>query len=289
MKLSNSKLNSFRACPRKFFYEYIASIEPIEEGESEHDRSFGAAIHMALESLYKGGSVEQAKVAFDLEYPKQLDLEDFEKTPENGKKLIEAYWMQYASQMKDWKVLAVEVLDEYEPIDGLVFRVKLDLIAENLKYGGVYGFDHKTTGKKLDYRYWSQFNPNAQISTYFDYITKKYGSCAGFYIDAMSFGFRKRKYKEEPAGFHYQLDRQLFTQTKDQLADWLESEREWGWRLHDAIDRKKFPMDTRSCQYCSYRPICAAGWSWETDRELIECQYQLKEKRSEVSNDKLID
>ena len=277
MKLSNSKLNSFRSCPRKFFYEYVASIEPVEEGETEHDRSFGAAIHKALECLYKEVSVDEAKTAFDLAYPKQLDLEDFEKTPENGKKLIEAYWTRYGPQMKDWKVLAVEVLDEYEPIDGLVFRVKLDLVAENLKYGGVYGFDWKTTGKNLNYRYWSQFNPNSQISTYFDYITKKFGSCAGFYIDAMSFGYRKRAYKGEPAGFHYQLDRQLFTQTKDQLDDWRRSEHEWGHRLNDAITRNQFPMDTASCTYCSYRPICAAGWSWELDKELILAQYEVKD------------
>lgn len=273
MKLSNSKLNQYRMCPRSFFYKHICNIEPIDEGETEHDRSFGKAIHCGIEELYKTGDINTAIYHFKEAYPQQLNLEDEAKTQENGITLLRAYWNTYQVQMKDWKVIAIEVLDEYEPIEGIIFRVKLDLVAENVKYGGIYGFDWKTTGKSLNYQYWGQFNPNAQISTYFDYITSKFGQCAGFYIDAMSFGHRKRAYKGEPAGFHYKLERQLFSQTKDQLADWRDSEREWHSMLMVSHQTNKFPMNTHSCRFCSYRPICSAGWNWESDRDLILCQY----------------
>ena len=287
MKLSNSRLNSFRSCPRKFFYEYICEIEPITEGETEHDRSFGAAIHIGLENLYRGNTMEESLKGFCDAYPVQLNEDDPAKTQENGKKLLGAYWQQYQPKMKAWKILAIETLDEYEPVEGVTFRVKLDMIAESKDYGGVYGFDFKTTGKKLDYRYWSQFNPNAQISTYFDYIAKKYGACSGFYIDAMSFGYRKNKYKGEPAGFHYQLDRQLMTQTKDQLDDWRNSEHRWAKLLHESIEASEYPMNTLSCKFCSYRQICAAGWNWESDKDLIMSQYQTRstsEHKKEIEN-----
>ena len=286
MKLSNSKLNQFRTCPRSYFYKSVCGIEPIDEGELEHDRSFGRAIHKGLEVLYKGGLMVKAKNTFEKEYPNQLDLEDDCKTSDNGKLLLEAYWKTYLPTIKDWRVIAVEVLDEYEPVEGLIFRVRLDLIAENLKYGGIYGFDWKTTGKNLDYRYWAQFNPSSQISTYFDYITTKHGQCAGFYIDAMSFGHRKRAYKGEPAGFHYKIDRQLFPQTKDQLDDWRASEERWCKLLKEAIQDNNFPLNTRSCQYCSYRPICSAGWSWENDREIILCQFKQRSTNEQNEENK---
>lgn len=271
MKLSNSKLNQYRTCPRSYFYKYICNLEPIEDSEIEHDRNFGQAIHSALESLFKREGLEASIRRFKDNYPNQLDEEDLSKTQENGEILIKAYWNQYSPTLKDWKIIAVEVLDEYEPIPGIVFRVRLDLIAENTKFGGIYGFDWKTTGKSLNYQYWSQFNPNAQISTYFDYITKKHGSCAGFYIDAMSFGHRKRAYEGEPAGFHYKIERQLFTQTKDQLNDWRLSEEQWYKTL---VADTFYPLNTQSCRFCSYRPICAAGWSLESDSDLIKCQYK---------------
>lgn len=285
MKLSNSRLNSFRACPRRFFYEYVCEIEPITEGEVEHDRSFGAAIHVGLEKLYKGSSMEEALRTFSEAYPKQLTEDDLAKTQENGRVLIQAYWNRYSPMLKKIKILAVEVLEEYEPVEGLVFRVKVDMIAENIEQGGIYGYDFKTTGKPLNYRYWAQFNPNSQISTYFDFISKKYGSCSGFYIDAMSFGYRKNKYKGEPAGFHYQLDRQLYSQTRDQLDDWRESEKRWSFLLQDSILTNKYPMNTHSCQFCSYRPICAAGWSWELDKELIMSSYQKRSTSEQKEND----
>lgn len=282
MKLSNSKLNQYRMCPRSYFYKYECGIEPIEEGTIEHDRAFGRAIHTGLEELYKTGDIDTAKYHFKEAYPKQLDPDDLEKTPGNGVILLEAYWNQYQGIMKDWKVLSVEVLDEYEPVEKLVVRVKLDLVAENLKYGGIYGFDWKTTGKALNYQYWAQFNPNAQISTYFDYITWKYGQCAGFYIDALSFGHRKRAYKGEPSGFHYSIDRQLFSQTKDQLDDWKASEACWSKMIQSSITDNKYPMNTSQCRFCSFKPICSAGWSWETDQDLIMCQYQKKENGSHL-------
>ena len=274
VKVSNSRLNQYRKCPRAYYYAYEARIEPQEDGETEHDRSFGSAIHSGLKVLYKGGTTTIAVAQFKAEYPKSLVEDDLAKTPENGALLLEAYWKQNEPQLKNWKILDVEVLQEYEPIEGLIFRVKLDLIAENKQYGGVYGFDWKTTGKKLDYKYWAQFNPNAQISTYFDFIAKKYSQCAGFYIDAMSFGFRQRKYKNEPAGFHYKLNRELFTQTKDQLNEWLDSEQEWLDKLNRSAERQKWPMNTNQCTYCSYRPICSAGWTWQNDKDLILAQYK---------------
>ena len=112
MKLSNSRLNSFRSCPRKFFYEYICEIEPITEGETEHDRSFGAAIHIGLENLYRGNTMEESLKGFCDAYPVQLNEDDPAKTQENGKKLLGAYWQQYQPKMKAWKILANENPDK---------------------------------------------------------------------------------------------------------------------------------------------------------------------------------
>lgn len=276
MKLSDSKLQTYKDCQLKYFYKYECRLEVAEEAEASHDRAFGDGIHKALEALYKGESMDGAIKAFRERYPKQLDIEDLAKTPENGEKLIRAYWDTYKAQLPDWNILSVEELAEAELVNGLTFRVKLDLVAENKKYGGVYGFDWKTTGKKLDYAYWGQWSPSSQVSAYTEYINKKYGGCSGFYIDAMSFGHRQRMYKGEPAGFHYRLERQMFNRTPEQIEDWKRSE-EWVARqIEESVKGQRFGMNTSACRFCEFKPICQAGWRWEEDRDLILCQYNVR-------------
>lgn len=52
---SNSSLNTFRTCPRKYFYSYIENLEKLERKEALF---VGTLMHSALDCVYAKGSLE---------------------------------------------------------------------------------------------------------------------------------------------------------------------------------------------------------------------------------------
>lgn len=49
---SHSRLDTFRQCPRKFYYRYIAKI-PLEDEPEQIAPFLGSRVHDALEHLYR--------------------------------------------------------------------------------------------------------------------------------------------------------------------------------------------------------------------------------------------
>lgn len=300
MNPSVSNIQMFKDCPLKYKLHQIVGLRKIEDESAEHHKLFGAAWHKAMEVIYKakmeaekpsplrlgnsglgvmayrpfavtGVLVKEAKAAFLAAYPRQLDLNDNAKTRESGIFAIEDYLRKYAGEdSKRWRILAVEAAETYD--DG--FITHLDMVAENLEHGGIYGFDFKTTKKALNYDFWRKFEPNSQIARYTDFIRSKYGSCEGFYIRATQFGYRSRAYKGEPAGFYVKHEAQLFNVNDEQIRAERESSNYWERMIAYCTVEDEWGMNTDHCQWCGYRPICMAGWSWEQDGDLILNQYQ---------------
>ena len=286
MNYDNSKLQTFKNCPEQYRLRNIEGLKKREEGESEHDKNFGKAIHSALESHYKGGDVATAQAVFRAEYPDQLAPEDLAKTQENGCKLIEGYAKHYAEEDKKWTVKAVEVADTFEIATGIFFTVKIDLIVE--QQGCIYFVDHKTTGKAFNWTYWNQFEPNSQITAYTAYCQAKYGECSGGIINGLQLGYRQRAYKGEPAGFHYSFQRQLFNRNRDQVAAWKWDSIEWIKRIEQAnIDGPKigsfqnvWPKNEGQCRFCSYQAICISC----ADPQIIEQLYEKHDSEAYLKN-----
>jgi hypothetical protein len=268
----SSQTQAFKDCPRKYQFKYKECLKKIEEGTEEHHANFGGAIHSALEVYYKGSGMEAGIEAFKKDYPSQLNTEDLAKTQENGIALLKAYEARYKAEDKKFKVLSVEEKIEFEILPGIMFAVKLDTVVENLEHGGIYSLEHKTTSKSLTYDYWGQFDPNAQMSAQTYAITKKYGHCAGVIVNAMKFGFRKRAYNGEPAGFHYEFQRQMINRNDRQINSWMKDTCHW----ITGIQRSEsyYAMNTGQCKFCSYKQICQPAWDPKEDAELIAIQYE---------------
>jgi hypothetical protein len=287
MNPSISTIQTFIDCPLKFRLHHIVGLRKIEDESADHHLRFGAAMHKAMEVIYKAkmraeecghrfalctSLIKEAKAHFLSAYPRQLDPNDNAKTQESGKYAIESYLKKYALEdARRWRVLAVEAPETYD--NG--FITHLDMVAEDLEHGGIYGFDFKFTKKALSYDFWSKFEPNSQIARYNDFIRSKYGSCEGFYIRATQFGYRSRAYKGEPAGFYVKHEAQLFNVNDDKIAMERESSRIWIDSIERATVLDEWPMNTDHCQWCQYRPICMAGWTFPRDEELITLQYRV--------------
>jgi len=236
----------------------------------------GTAVHGYLEAHYLGKSEQECEAEFIKLYPEQLDSEDKSKTQANGLTLLKGYLDHYRLEDKKWRILGVEEKGEIELAPGIKYLVKIDLIAENTEHGGVYIWDHKTTGKAFTPYYWAQFEPNSQLTGYCAYVQSKYGECSGAYINAIRFGHRERKYKDQPAGFYYEFQRQMFNRNQRQMDSWKLDVLQWVQKFTTSRSDNSWPKNMGQCSFCSYRPVCIAEWNPEdeADRECIEIMYE---------------
>lgn len=278
---SNSQLQSYKDCPLQYHFYWELGLRQRDDEAADHHLRYGDAFHQGLAVLYGSehpyysmsdfdlsGLIQQAQRKFLDAYPVQLDLRDQAKTRANGVKALLDYACRWRADDKSWKVLEVETRSD-DP-----WSVKPDMVVENVEQGGIYLVDHKTTGAYLNYQYWGQFQPNSQITHYLDYARSKYGPIDGFIINAIGFRFRERAYKGEPAGFWSNFERQVFNRNDFQIEHERQSRQSWIEDLERSRANGFWRTNTRACRFCSYRSICAPGWDWETDRELIEIQFR---------------
>lgn len=265
---SNSQLQTYKDCPLQYRFYWDLKLRHRELESSEHHLRYGDAIHKALEQLYRGAPLAKVKEAFVNAYPTQLDPNDKAKTQANGLIALANYIKRWREEDKQWKVVAIETRSD-DP-----WSVKPDVILQHVDHGGLFLMDHKTTGQYLNYRYWERFEPNSQITHYLDYARSKYGPIEGFIINAISFRYRERAYKGEPAGFWCNFERQVFNRNDAQLDFERQSRAAWIADIERSRDAGFWRTNTNSCWRCPYRTLCAGGWTWEDDRELVEIQYR---------------
>lgn len=264
---SNSELSSYRACPLQWKFHWDLKLRKRDDEAADHHLRFGNAIHKGLEAIYRGGSLRAAQERFLEFYPRQLDSADKAKTRQNGVTALANYVTRWKDEDKAWKVLEIETRSD-DP-----WSVKPDMVVENVQHGGTWLVDHKTTGAYLNYAYWEKYQPNSQITHYLDYAQSKYGAIEGFIINAIGFKFRERAYKGEPAGFWTAFERQTFNRQPAQLEFERKSRVAWIDDLERSVASSFYRTNTDACFRCTYKSLCAPGWTWEDDRELIEIGY----------------
>lgn len=266
--MNYSQIACFQQCPRRYQYAYVEELVKLEEGRAEKDRNWGKAIHCGLAEHYRGKGLSELREAFMREYPVALDETDMAKTPDSGLETLDLYMSYYKEQDKNWKVLEVEVKDTFT-FNEIEFTVVLDLIAENLQGGGIYFWDHKTSGRVPTFNYWKQFELSGQISDYSNYIVSKYGQCSGAIINNISVGYRKKAYKGEPSGFWAKFERQIFNRSKVQLETRKSDIVLWKALIEQAKSNNSFPLHySNGCTYCSYYDLCLASGD-EQIKELL--------------------
>lgn len=310
---SNSYLQRFRECPLACYYHNELRLRKRDDGTESHHMAYSKAFHLGLAVLYNDPQayiasstalLRQAQQSFLDTYPRQLDPADLAKTRQNGITALAQYVSRWREEDKRYKVLSVETMDNQE--DGFV--VKLDLVLQDMATEQIFGLDHKTTKKYLNYDYWSGFEPNSQIVEYVRYIKERWGFCDGFIINAIS--FRWQAEKDKRGGFNGQwldlnnaeangysmrerrfskyhkrdmlacwglrtsFERQTFNVNERQMQANYDSRQYWTDRVEHAKATGLWGMNTSQCKFCEYRDLCKAGWFWPDDAELIDIGYR---------------
>jgi hypothetical protein len=283
---SYSSIQTYAACPTRYFFKYVACLSPLQE--SEHDLRYGKAWDCALNTHYQGGSVTEAQQAFVAsypasEYPAQLPFWSPGKSLANGLQAIPAYVEKWREDDSQWEVLAVQDRDTNEDGDRVVV---LDLVVRDRRDGLVYGVDNKSTGKYLDAKYASQFDPHSQVRSYVARLQELHGEVAGFYINAASFRHRSKAYTPRsgpdkgvqlPAGDWFDFKRWLFNPNAEAVSAERSSFANWVAKIE--LDKKQgsWSYNTDQCvrgeMVCPYHRLCSAGYSYPKDAMLVEQYY----------------
>lgn len=276
-----SEQQAFNNCPFAYKLAYIDRIQKAETGEESNDRDFGAAIHAGLEAHYKGCGQDAVAKAFTDTFPINLSAGDGAKTVENGLECLKKYVAYYKEQDKNWKVLGTEVLGVIE-IGGEKHDLHIDLVAENLQGGGVYLWDHKTTGKTPSPTYWKAFEVSGQLSRYASFVQEKFGQCSGVLINNITFKslLRKNKYGEGP-GLVLGFERQIFQRTKAQIDFWKHSDTDWMALMAYCKASDVYPKAlNKMCTYCEFFELCMSC----DDEQIRELLYKTRVETQECSN-----
>jgi hypothetical protein len=276
--MDNSSLCTWEECNRKFLYNVLLSLKTPEEKVAI---TFGKAFHKFLELYYGGSSFETAFSGFVKTALFENSKVSVTRVESIDKGAIQEYSMEFGF------VLCKKYMNTH-PLDNEYFSVLKDNtnkpyletgFALDLPNGIIIGLidllgvvnyngrkvviDHKTTKHNLNESWFSQFNPNNQLSTYL-YAASDY---LGEHITtAIINAIRVKDYKR---GDDVDNDTKLFerretTRSVEQLEQRMRHANFQLGQIQQSIDAgvDGFPMHTQSCESkygsCDYRRLCLA-------------------------------
>lgn len=285
---SHSALSLYRLCPLRFRYHYEHKLVPLGTA-NRHDLDFGSAWDAGLNALYApNGSLSLAREAFSAAYPASvypnpLPKRSQGKTVANGLAALGHYCKRWRDEDANWEVIEIQERHKADDHD-----LKLDLVVRDKRDGEVYGVDNKATNQYLSNDYWKYFQPSSQVRTYTDYLTKRFGHCGGFIINAAMFRKREKAYTIRkgqpnagevlPAGDWSDFARMTFNPNAEALQLERQSSLYWNARIEADKLSGNFGYNDQSChaygRECEYYKLCEAGYSFPQDEELVLGYYR---------------
>jgi len=256
LTLDSTQAKCFSNCKKRYKLNYVDQLRKLEYGEDSVDIRFGAGIHAGLELLTD--NCQDVKAITDRFIDNFVDLpgEDV-KTVENGVKLLQEFVPYYRANFGEWETLAVEKVGHVNIGGKVDYIVKIDRVVK--WRGNIYVVDWKTTKTTRKHGYFDRFRLDFQPTGYVKWCQLEFGQCSGFIPVGLFMGYRKRKYKGEPAGFHCSFDYTIVNRTQDMIDSWGEDM----LGIADEIERCKVsnhwrhnPEHCGSYRGCQYMQIC---------------------------------
>lgn len=160
--ISNSELQTFKRCRRKWWLSHWRCLTPVLEKPGGASQ-LGSRIHVALAAYYTDGSspveVFDQLCAADRERylaaEEPPDLTEFEEDHQLGRVMLEGYleWLAETGHDEDWATTGAEQQIAVPLFNGEVtFKGKLDVRARRRSDGRRSFRDHKTTGSVQESR-----------------------------------------------------------------------------------------------------------------------------------------
>lgn len=170
LRLSNSKLKTWRRCPKQFDYKYQQKLRPKQRAVA---LARGSWLHLLIEEHYKGNDWREAQEAQTAQFNKLFleEKEDLGDLPAETERIMTNYLLHWRDEDAKLKTIDTEVDEIIELPNGLRFQFIIDWIFEDER-GGVWLGDHKTVKNFMDADYMLL---DAQLARYFWCAEKKLG------------------------------------------------------------------------------------------------------------------
>jgi len=256
MKISNSRLDTYRRCPRKYWWTYVENIVTRRDSVP---LIVGDAVHRGLAAHHAGKDepeiVVAAKEAFDEVRTKgkwmEGELSDLAAQEEYARLVLRWYREEYPTEV--WEMLAPEV-QGHVPLGDHEFYFRADGLVS--WKGFVWVLENKTTSAFGDI-YFKRFRNDGQITSYMWSVWKHgFDRPRGTIINAI----RKSK-KLDRADFQ----RDFVLRTEGQLEEYMQQVQhecdEIDKLLYNETDNHyMWLMHTHECvafnRTCEYLELC---------------------------------
>jgi hypothetical protein len=146
--ISNSKANTYRRCPRQFFYKYEMKLRkkitglPLRRGDW---------LHQLLMVHYDGHDWRERHAILKKDFDKLMveEQEELGDLPTECARIMKSYLKFYRDEDKFYKVIDSEIDEEIRLPNGDMFHLIIDLMWEEPD-GGLWIVDHKTVKSFFD-------------------------------------------------------------------------------------------------------------------------------------------
>jgi hypothetical protein len=148
VRLSNSKVRTFRRCEKKYEYKYVHKLRPKKKGLP---LTRGDWLHQMLQHHYDGEGWKPIwkELARDFNNLFEEEREELGDLPGETARIMRSYLRHWKSEDKGWHVIDSEMNETWPLATGLDFNFIVDLIVEDNR-GGLWIVDHKTVKSFMD-------------------------------------------------------------------------------------------------------------------------------------------
>lgn len=230
--LDNTALSAYMACPREYYFSMV--LHRRSDGSKSPALAFGGVLHKLLENHYRGMDVEMVKLLGASWWQKNGHQDPTDhRTFERAILVFDQYRKQWGATpgMEQGQTVGfpdepmVEISTDTMGKDLLhPYAGKIDRIIE---LGGQYFVeDHKTTSR-LDKHYFSSFELSQQMMGY-TYLAQQLMpslKIAGVRLNVIHVLKDKTNF-----------ERQLFSWTREQIAEWVYNTNLWMRRLNTDME-----------------------------------------------------
>lgn len=162
MRLSNSKANTWRRCPKKYFYKYELGLRP-KQKQLPLER--GDWLHQMLQAHYEGEDWHEVHSKLTKQFLTlfEEEREELGDLPAETARIMRSYVRRWKAEDQRYTVIDAELDEILTMSNGVEFNFIIDLIVEDER-GGLWLWDHKTVKNFMDQDFMLL---DAQLARYF--------------------------------------------------------------------------------------------------------------------------
>ena len=162
MRLSNSKANTWRRCPKKFFYKYELGLRPKTKGLP---LLRGDWLHQMLEYHYNDRDWRKIHRKLKKQFFTlfEEEREEYGDLPAETARIMKSYLRHWRKKDREYHTVDTELNEVITMRNGVEFNFIIDRIVED-ELGGLWLWDHKTVKSFMDADFMLL---DAQLARYF--------------------------------------------------------------------------------------------------------------------------